>query len=200
MKNKNHIFIGIGLLILAYFMYKNYTYMEEDKTEYPSKNETFKSQTYDLEYSQIEEKKVVENKKEEVSSDLEYSQIEEKKVVENKKEEVSSDLSQEYKKNRLVFQKFTSSNYDIEPISGGFNTINKRSIHTFDFAKQIIILEIENENSKKYRFNKTQQTQTGYQDFRILNSNVNKIWFSSNTIGYEFKNGEKLVFYEIRRE
>ena len=178
MKNKNHIFIGIGLLILAYFMYKNYTYMEEDKTEYPSKNETFKSQTYDLEYSQIEEKK----------------------VVENKKEEVSSDLSQEYKKNRLVFQKFTSSNYDIEPISGGFNTINKRSIHTFDFAKQIIILEIENENSKKYRFNKTQQTQTGYQDFRILNSNVNKIWFSSNTIGYEFKNGEKLVFYEIRRE
>lgn len=105
----------------------------------------------------------------------------------------------EYQQNKLTYQKFGSRNYDIEPVSGGYETVYKGSTHTFDFVKQTVTLKIEGEAPKAYSFSKAEQKQQGYVDFKVTNSEVSQIWFNSNNIGYTFKSGKKLVFYELSR-
>ncbi len=108
-------------------------------------------------------------------------------------------------KNALVFR-FISNSNDLENEVKILQTTNEVSYHTFDFNKNLIIMKSQSQNGNwktfefKIKKSKTTESLLGLKgmEFDIENPNCFQVWVSTmGNIGYEFRNGQKLVFYGV---
>ncbi len=97
---------------------------------------------------------------------------------------------------------YKSTSNDLENSVDIIQTNNEVSYHTFDFNKNLITLKSKTEKGDwklfEYPFLDYRTFDNKSMEFDIDSPICNQVWISSmGNIGYELKNGQKLVFYEI---
>lgn len=104
--------------------------------------------------------------------------------------------------------KYSSNSNDLEDQYRILQTNNEITYHTFDFNKNMVTMKSQNKEGKwishdfKIKRKRITESLTGAKgmEFDIDNPNCFQIWIDSvGSIGYEFKNGQKLVFYGVRQ-
>ncbi|TVZ48647.1 hypothetical protein [Olleya sp. Hel_I_94] len=109
--------------------------------------------------------------------------------------------------NKNAIFKYVSSSNDLENEVKILQTNKEISYHTFDFNKNLITYKskTKNGNWKTFEFrikqSNTKESLQGLKgmEFSIDNPTCFQIWVSTiGNIGYEFNNGQKLVFYDVK--
>lgn len=173
--NKKHIFIAsLILLLFSIAYYKNLQAFEKESAKY----------------------KIAETKKK--SEFGKHLQVHEVTNSSNKKS---------YPTKKPIF-KFSSTSNDLEDETRILQTNNEISYHTFDFSKNLISFKSQTKNGKwktfhyKIKTKKIKESLSGLKgmEFEIDHQICHQIWVSSlGNIGYEFKNGQKQVFYNVSK-
>ena len=110
------------------------------------------------------------------------------------------------KKNEFVFN-FTSNSNDLENEVKILQTNNEITYHTFDFNKNLITFKTKNKRGHwdtyefKIKRKIVKESMIGLKgmEFDIEHPQCFQVWVSTmSNIGYEFKNGQKLVFYGVK--
>lgn len=103
--------------------------------------------------------------------------------------------------------KFKSYSNDLENEIEILQTNNEITYHTFDFNKKLISFRTQTKGGDwktfEFKLEKSVMVESisGLRgmEFEINNARCYQIWISSlGNIGYEFTNGQKLVFYEVQ--
>ena len=204
MEKKQLIIGGVILIILSFFGYRNYQYMEKESIQYEK-----------------EEKKREQNAPINTKSDYEYREKqssqytdEEIKRVQNIKEQRKSDyqnnvtkktISKNSNKEKKIFI-YSSDFYDIERPNGRVNTIDELTYHTFDFNKNIVT---QNLVLNGERINITYPFTSMYEENGMLGTTyvltvntlgVKEIWWSPDVpnLGYDYDDGTRIACYDVK--
>ncbi len=110
------------------------------------------------------------------------------------------------KNNEFIFNYVSDSN-DLENDIKILQTNTEITYHTFDFNKNIITFNSKNKKGKwisfefKIKRKIVKESLIGLKgmEFEIEHSDCSQVWVSTmGNIGYEFNNGQKLVFYGVK--
>jgi len=100
--------------------------------------------------------------------------------------------------------KYSSTSNDLENESIILKRNDELSFHTFDFNTNTITVELEKSDNTwdtwVFDFISFERLANGIIEYKIDNKACHLIWVTNfGTIGYEFNNRQKLVFYETKQ-
>ncbi|GAA3579740.1 hypothetical protein [Snuella lapsa] len=122
------------------------------------------------------------------------------------KNNTSLDSNETITNEKAIFR-FSSNSNDVEDEVRILKTNNEISYHIFDFNKGIITMKSQSENGewktfefkiKNFKVNEYLSGLNGM-EFDIDSPMCFQVWVDTlGSIGYEFNNGQKLVFYGVQ--
>lgn len=187
--NKIQIFIGVIIIVvLGYFGYNSYQNIEESNSKY--RNNSQKNEEANSKYRNNSQK----NENNEPLS----IEIHEMYGDSNRNENSST--------GKPIFR-FVSTSNDLENETDILQTNNERTYHTFNFNENTISMKTRTADDQwithtfKIKKSSIKESLSGLQgmEFDIDNPRCRQIWVSSlGNIGYEFYNGQTLVFYDVK--
>lgn len=100
--------------------------------------------------------------------------------------------------------RYVSSNNDLENSVEIIKTNYETTYHTFDFNTNTITLQAPSGDGKwktfKYRFTHQRTLPNSVMEFDVDHPACYQVWVDAvGSIGYELTNGQKLVFYDIKK-
>lgn len=194
MKKINLLIIGIILIIISFFVGRNYQSFQEKKNLKYEKLDSSQIE-YILNQKAEEDKIKIETIKKKIIPKVEP-------IIETKR--ISNQEQTTPRPTTNAILKYKSSNFDFEDATDILYTKYETSYHTINFNNNTITLRSKlGKNEWKTLVYKWKDFNdpygNGYIEFEIINDKtIYQIWRSKpNNFGYEMKQGTKYVFYDV---